>query len=164
MISSILRRLSTGFALAGGVIVLMIVLMSLVSIIGRKLFSAPVPGDIEVLEMAIAVAVAAFMPICEFTDNHIRVDLIAGLLGSLANNLLISIAHLALAVVAGILAWRTGLLAIDSYAYGSTSTQLALRLWIPQALIVPSLVLLALCAIYRSIHAVSPKTYAESKV
>lgn len=145
----VLRRLSIGFALAGGAIVLALIAMSLVSLVGRKLFAAPIPGDIELLQMLIAVAVTAFLPLCEMNDHHIRVDLVAGLFKPAFNRCLLAVSHVALAGIAALLAWRTALMAADSYSYGSTSTMLGVSLWIPQFAMVPGLVLLALNALYR---------------
>jgi TRAP-type C4-dicarboxylate transport system permease small subunit len=147
----LLRRLSVGFAVAGGVIVLTMIAMSLVSLVGRKLFSAPIPGDIELLQMLIAVAVASFLPLCEMTDSHIRVDLIAGILKPAVNGVLLGVSHAALAGMAALLTWRTALMAADSYSYGAISTMLSVPLWIPQYAMVPGLTLLALCALYRCV-------------
>jgi hypothetical protein len=38
-------------AIAGGLVFVALVVMSIVSIIGRKLISAPVPGDVELLQV-----------------------------------------------------------------------------------------------------------------
>ena len=59
------------------------------------------------------------------------------------------LAHLACCAVALLLAWRTGLQMLDSKEYGDMTTLLAIPLWIPLAMIVPSLVLLAICALVR---------------
>lgn len=155
MQDGILGRISRWFAFVGGVVILLVVLMSLVSLIGRKLFSAPIPGDIEILEMAIAVSVAAFLPLCEVNDNHIRVDLIAGFLPEAVNRFLLTVCHLLLAVAAALMCWRMALLVVNSYEYGSTSTMLAVPLWIPQGLMVPSLALLVVCALWRARQAMA---------
>ncbi|CAM5793053.1 TRAP transporter small permease [Castellaniella caeni] len=150
MLGNILRRLSVGFALIGGMAVLAIVAMSIVSLVGRKLFSAPIPGDIELLEMVVAVAVAAFLPLCEIGDNHIRVDLLAGIFPEAVNRFLLTLCHLSLAVVSAFICWRTGLLTLESYHNMETSTMLMVPLWIPQGLMLPSFALLTLCGLYRA--------------
>ena len=53
------------------------------------------------------------------------------------------------AILALLLAWRTGLQALDSREYGDVSTLLSIPLWIPLLFIVPSLLLLAMCALAR---------------
>lgn len=153
MIGNVLRRCSNALALAGGIIVLLIIAMSIISLVGRKLFSAPIPGDLEILEMSMAVAVAAFLPIVEMRDNNIRVDLIAGFLPAMANRVLLVVCHLLLAAVAGFICWRTYLLAAESYQNMETSTMLVVSLWIPQALMLPSFLLLTLAGLYQAARA-----------
>mgnify|MGYP002738836005 CR=1 FL=1 len=150
MIGTLLRRLCNAFALLGGIVMLALIAMSLVSLVGRKLFSAPILGDLEMLEMSVAVAVSLFLPLCELRDNHIRVDLLEVLLPGFINRLLLTIGHLLLAAVALFICWRGTLLAIGSYNYTDTSTMLAIPLWIPQGLMIPGFALLAACAVYRA--------------
>lgn len=69
-----IHALTKGFAIAGGVGFIVLVLMSLVSIVGRKLASTPITGDIELMQMAGAVAAAAMLPFCEMERHHLRVD------------------------------------------------------------------------------------------
>lgn len=69
-----LDRISTWWALGGGLLFCAIVVMSIVSIVGRKLFSTPIQGDMELLQMGSAIAAAAFLPLCEVYDHHIKVD------------------------------------------------------------------------------------------
>ncbi|MGG2396617.1 TRAP transporter small permease [Pseudomonas sp. SH1-B] len=146
----ILQQLSQGFALAGGLLLLGLIGMSVVSIIGRKLFATPVRGDMELIEVGAAVAIAAFLPLCELRGEHIRVDALSAWLPQPVRTGLDVLAHLLCALVAGLLAWRTWLQMLDNREYGDTTTLLALPLWLPLLLIVPSLVLLGLCALARA--------------
>src|SRR5205085_7234546 len=73
------RRLlaaSRALALAGGAIFVLLVAMSVVSIVGRKLFSMPVPGDVELLQMTAACACACFFAYCHLMDGDVRLDLL----------------------------------------------------------------------------------------
>lgn len=150
MTNTLLRRLCNAFALVGGVIMLVLIAMSLVSLVGRKLFSSPILGDLELLEMSVAVAVSLFLPLCEIRDNHIRVDLLDAFLPGIVNRILLTVGHLLLAGVGVFVCWRGTLLAMGSYSYSDTSTMLAVPLWIPQALMIPGFALLAVCALYRA--------------
>ena len=138
-----------GFALAGGMLLLLLIGMSLVSIVGRKRMSAPSRGDIELMEIGSAIAIAAFLPLCELRGAHIKVDAFTLSISSSLRRLLDTFAHLACLLVALVLAWRTGLQMFDNLEYGEVSTLLSIPLWIPLLLIVPSLMLLALCALAR---------------
>jgi hypothetical protein len=49
-------------------------LMSLTSIVGRSLFSKPILGDYELVQMMSAVAVTMALPFCQMIRGHIIVD------------------------------------------------------------------------------------------
>ena len=148
-----LEFLSQILALAGGTVFLALVAMSIVSIVGRKLFSAPIQGDVELLQMGAAIGAAAFLPYCEIRDRHIKVEVLSGWMPAGIRVFLDVVAHLALAVMAALLTWRTGLQTLDIRASGEVSTLLSVPIWMPVALLVPSFALLALNAIYRSVLA-----------
>ncbi|MEG0862338.1 MAG: TRAP transporter small permease [Pseudomonas sp.] len=138
-----------GFAMTGGVLLVGLIVMSMVSIIGRKLFSLPVRGDMELVEVGASIAIAAFLPLCELRGTHIKVDALTSWLPALARNTLDCIGHLLCCAAAWILAWRTWLQMLESREFGDSTTLLSFPLWIPLLLIVPSLVLLGLCALAR---------------
>lgn len=137
------------FALAGGLVLLALINMSLVSIIGRKLFATPIRGDIELMEIGASIAIAAFLPLCEMRGTHIKVDAMTMKLPLAAQRGLDAIAHGLCMLAALVLAWRTALQLRDNLEYGDVSTLLSIPMWIPLALIVPSLVLLALASAWR---------------
>ncbi len=69
-----LLAVSQGFAIAGGLVFVGLVVMSIVSIVGRKLASSPVPGDVEVLQMCAAFAAASFFAYCHLIGGDVKVD------------------------------------------------------------------------------------------
>lgn len=139
------------FALAGGAIMILLINVSLVSILGRKLLSSPVPGDMEIMEMGAAVAIAAFLPLCELRGLHIKADAFTMWLPAWAIHWLDALAHVLLVVAASLLAWRTGLQVMAYREYGDVSTLLSVPMWVPLTLIVPSLCLLVLSGLARAI-------------
>ncbi len=144
-----LHYTAQGFALGGGLVLIALINMSLISIIGRKLFSEPIRGDIELMEMGAAIAIAAFLPMCELRGMHIKVDAFTMKLSPCIQRTLDTLGHLLCMAAALILAWRTWLQLLDNREYGDVSTLLSVPLWIPLACIVPSLILLALCSLAR---------------
>lgn len=146
---AVLNKLALAFAMVGGLIFLALIVMSLVSLIGRKLASAPIQGDIELMQMGVAVGSAAFLPLCTLHDHHIKVDALSGWLPQAGRDLLDALAQLLLFGVASLVAWRTALAAIDTMSGGEMSPLMLIPQWIPVALLVPSLLLFALCAAYR---------------
>lgn len=144
----VLLTLSEAFALLGGVIVIALIAMSVISIIGRKLFAIVVPGDLEIMQMGTAVAVAAFLPYCQMNDDHVRVDFFTAGLPERVRALLESVAAILLSACAVLIAWRTSVAAVDSYESGETSLMVGWPVWVAIAALVPSFVLLALNGYY----------------
>ncbi|SDT20357.1 TRAP transporter small permease [Pseudomonas oryzae] len=145
-----------GFALAGGLILLLLINMSLISIIGRKLFATPIRGDIELMEIGASIAIAAFLPLCELRGTHIKVDTFTMKAPQSVQRGLDAIAHLLCLLAALLLAWRTSLQMLDNMEYGDVSTLLSIPMWIPLSMIVPSLLLLALASAWRLALCLNP--------
>lgn len=139
---------SRALAYMGGAIMILLIAMSLVSIVGRKLFSLPIPGDLEIMQMGAAVAAAMFFPYCQMTDAHVRVDFFTTRLPARFRAALDGIAALLLGGVMLLLSWRTTVAALASKQSGDSSVMLGLPQWIAEALIVPSLVVFALTGLY----------------
>jgi TRAP-type C4-dicarboxylate transport system permease small subunit len=145
-----LAWLTKAFAVAGGLGFIMLVLMSLVSIIGRKLAAAPIPGDIEIMQLGGAVAAAAMLPFCEMERHHLRVDFFTAKLPVLSRHRLDAVSHLLLAVVAGVIAWRTAAGAMSLKEAGESSMMLMWPVWTVVAALVPSFALLAVAGLYNA--------------
>ncbi len=140
------------FAIAGGIGFIALVAMSIISIVGRKLAAAPVPGDIEIMQMGTAVAAAAMLAFCEMEHHHLRVDFFTTGLSVAARHRLDALSHLLLALVAAAVAWRTGVGAASLKEAGEASMLLLWPVWTVVAAMVPSFVLLALAGFYNAVH------------
>ena len=149
-IGRLLDRVATGFTMLGGLTFCVLIVMSIVSIVGRKLFSAPVQGDVELMQMGAAVGAAAFLPLCELYDHNVKVDALTGWMSDRSRAVLDTAAHGLLTIAAVLITWRTSLAAVDGHSSGEVSTLLTVPMWQPVALLVPSFALLALCGLYRS--------------
>lgn len=148
-VARVLHRAASWLAMAGGFVFCALIVMSIFSIVGRKLFSSPVQGDVELMQMGAAVGAAAFLPLCELHDNHIKVDALTSWMGGPARAALDTVAHLMLTVAAAAITWRTGMAVQDAMSYGEVTTLLSVPVWQPVALLVPSFALLTLCGLYR---------------
>ena len=144
-----LDRVVTWWALGGGLVFCALVLMSLVSIVGRKLFATPIQGDMELMQMGSAIAAAAFLPLCEVYDHHIKVDAFTNRLSTRARGWLDVLGHGLLALTGALLVWRTTLYAMSAKESFEVSALLLVPLWWPVALLVPSFALLTLAALAR---------------
>ncbi len=137
-------------AISGGVLFIALIVMSLVSIIGRKLGFGSVNGDIELMQAGTAVAATAFLPYCTLLGEHIKVDFFTENMRDSLKRPIDGVAEALFALVSCVLAWRTVLSAIATHESQEVTTLVSLPLWIPTALLVPGLVLMAVCAAYRA--------------
>ena len=147
-----LLKLSRGLALTGGLIFVGLVMMSLVSVVGRKLFSFAVPGDVEVLQMCAAFAVSCFFAYCHLIHGDIKVDFFTHNMAPNKVAFLDAIGSLTVGLFGALIAWRTAAGAMALREVGETSAILSWPVWIPQALMVPAFVLLAVAGFYMCAH------------
>ncbi|HTN66612.1 MAG TPA: TRAP transporter small permease [Burkholderiaceae bacterium] len=143
-------------AMAGGLLFVALVAMSLVSIIGRKLGFGSVNGDIELMQAGSAVAATAFLPYCTLLGEHIKVDFFTENMRDSLKRKIDGVAEFLLAAVMALLVWRTTLAAISAHESQEVTALVSLPLWIPTALLVPSLALMAVCALYRAYASFHP--------
>lgn len=72
-------RLSRWSALVGGAALVALMLMVVASVTGRALIGVglgPVPGDFELVEVGVGIAVFFFLPWCHLSGGHATVDLL----------------------------------------------------------------------------------------
>lgn len=147
-----LLALSKFAAVSGGLVFVALVAMSIVSIVGRKLASAPVPGDVEVLQMAAAFACAAFFAFCHLTHCDVKVDFFTAKLSPASVHRLDAFGSLLFGLVGALLTWRSAVGAWGVRASEETSMILGWPVWIAQALMVPGLALMAAAGFYMVGH------------
>jgi TRAP-type mannitol/chloroaromatic compound transport system permease small subunit len=143
-----LFTLSKYVAIAGGLVFVAIVAMEIVSIVGRKLFSWTVPGDVELLQMGAAFASAAFFAYCHMARGDVKVDFFTAHLAPRKVAFLDAFGSLLVGLFGALIAWRTAAGALSIREVGETSAILGWPVWVAQALMVPSFALLAIAGLY----------------
>ncbi|HWI84478.1 TRAP transporter small permease [Ramlibacter sp.] len=135
-------------AVLGALVFTALVAMSIVSITGRKLWSAPVPGDVELLQMCSAFAASVFFAYCHLNGGDVKVDFFTDRLPAPLVHGLDAIGSLLVGLFGFLLAWRTGAGAWMVGQAGETSMIIGVPLWIGQALMVPGFLLLGVAGCY----------------
>jgi len=135
-------------AIAGGLVFVALVLMSIVSITGRKLFAWPVPGDVEVLQMCAAFASSCFFAYCHMTNGDVKVDFFTHNMKPAKVAWMDAFGALLVGLFGTLIAWRTAVGALGVKEVGETSAILGWPVWIAQALMVPGFFLLACAGFY----------------
>ena len=144
----ILQLISRYFAIFGGFVLLIVALISIFSIFGRVVFSSPILGDFELVEIGCAVAIGSFLPLCHLKEGNVIVDFITAKLSKSKINFLDSISSLIFGLVALFFTSRMILGAKDMYVYQEETMLLAFPIWIPFIPVIASFFLLTLCCFY----------------
>ena len=135
-------------AILGGLVFVAIVAMSIVSIVGRKLLAMPVPGDVEMLQMAAAFASASFFAYCHLNGGDVKVDFFTARASAATVHRLDALGSLLVGTFGALITWRAGAGAMAIRSAGETSMILGWPVWIAQALMLPGFLLLALAGFY----------------
>jgi TRAP-type C4-dicarboxylate transport system permease small subunit len=134
-------------ALAGGAMLVAILILVVVSVVGRKILAMPVPGDVELTSFAAAIATAWFFPWCHIVAGDVKVDFFTNRWSPRTIAFLEAIGSLLIAVLALVIAWRTVVAAFSIHEAQEISAILAVPTWISYAGMVPGFALLALVAL-----------------
>ena len=141
-----LRRLTLWFALAGAVVALGVGLMTTVSVVGRAFFRTPIPGDVEMTQMGIALAIALGLPWCQLHGGNIIVDFFTQKLSDRKQRLLDAVGCMFLVAMYFVLAWRTGVGAVAVREAQETTMIVGLPMWWAYASLAPGLALAGVLA------------------
>lgn len=144
-----LEHLTRFLALVGGVLLLVSVVLSIVSISGRYAFSLPVPGDYELVELICAVAVFLFFPYTHSIGGNLTAEFFTSGLPGRWRAALDAVHDLIFALLAALLAWRLGHGMMDKINNGDSSILLQIPLWWPYTVAVACLWLLCLVSLWR---------------
>jgi TRAP-type C4-dicarboxylate transport system permease small subunit len=127
--TTLIERLSGAVAVTGGALSLAVALLVVVSVVGRRFFNAPIPGDFELVQMATAIAVFSFLPYCQARRGNIVVDTFTTRLPPRVNAVIDAFWDL---VYAGMMGLMTACLAVgtlDHIRNGQTTMVLQFPIW-----------------------------------
>ena len=147
-----LTALARTMALAGGLVFVAILILVVLSVVGRKILAVPVPGDVELTSITAAVASAWFFPWCFAVSGNVKVDFFTNRWSRRAIAALESVGALLIALLAITISWRTSVAVMSIHDTGEISAILGIPTWISYAGMVPGFVLLGLLAIDRLIQ------------
>ena len=146
----LLRRVALWFALAGGLIAGIVALNTVVSVVARATIARPVPGDIELTQFGIALAISLCLPWCQLHRANIIVDFFTQKMAPRRRLLLDAFGALLLAAMCALLSWRTAVGALAVQEAGETSMIIGLPMWWTYASLAPGLALTALVALVQA--------------
>jgi TRAP-type C4-dicarboxylate transport system permease small subunit len=122
----LLERLARALAIAGGTLMLATALMVFASVLGRWIFRTGIKGDFEMVQIATAVAVFSFLPLCQWRRGNVFVDTFTLRTPAWFNSKLDALWDIVYAAFAALIAWRLALGAFDSISSRTSSMVLAI--------------------------------------
>lgn len=136
----------TGWAILGGIVLLAIVVINVISVIGGVVW-VPFPGDFELTEIGVAVAAFSFLPFCQLTDANVTADIFTAGAKPRTISFFKALASVVALLFSLLMLWRMyeGLLNQKDYNY--TTAILQVPLWWGFVPILISLALLAVASL-----------------
>jgi TRAP-type C4-dicarboxylate transport system permease small subunit len=117
----------------------------------RALFNSPINGDVEIMQMGIALAISLCLPWCQLRGANIIVDFFTQRISERKRALLDGVGCLLLVAMYCMLAWRTGAGAIAVKDAGETSMIISLPMWWAYAALAPGLAIAACVALAQAV-------------
>jgi TRAP-type C4-dicarboxylate transport system permease small subunit len=140
------RRIIEGWALMGGLFLVVIALMNTWSVISLAVLGFPVPGDFEMVQMGVAVVAFSFLPYCQLKGANVTADIFTAGASKVTVAVFTLLAALVAAFFSVILLWKMSNGMVSYLRYKELTTILNIPVWIAYPPILVSLVLLVLAA------------------
>jgi TRAP-type C4-dicarboxylate transport system permease small subunit len=149
---SLLVPLARRFALAGGLVASGVAATTVLSIAGRAVASVPVPGDVELVQMGVALCISLCLPWCQLQGANILVDFFTQGLSGRTVGVLDGVGALLLALMCALLSVRAAAGAASVSAAGEQTMILGLPMWWAYAMLAPGLALTALIGLWQGVR------------
>jgi len=143
-LAGLAHRFVEWWALAGGMVLLGVALMTAWSAASSWVFGKPLPGDFELTEIFVAVAIFAFLPYCQLANANVTADLFTSRAGPRAIAGLTLLSSVLALAIAMLLTWRTWAGLLDYRRYVETTAILKIPIWTAYVPALASLGLLVL--------------------
>lgn len=127
-----LEWLARALAILGGLVLVAITLLTVVSITGRAFVRqglGPIPGDFELVEAMTAFAVFSFLPWCQLRRAHATVDVFTSFFPDSVNRIIDLVTEILMTLVISLIAWRLWYGMMDKIRYNETTFILQFPVW-----------------------------------
>lgn len=146
------RPLALGFALLGGAVGAGLALLTVVSVVGRAVASTPVQGDVELVQMSVAVCISLCLPWCQLHGGNIIVDFFTQRMPERGSHALDGIGALLLALMCALLSARAVAGAVSVHGAGEQTMILGLPMWWAYGMLAPGLAHTAAIGLWQGVR------------
>ena len=150
-VTALLGRMALAFAWLGAAVALATGVMTVARVAGRAVLRSPVPGDVELTQFGVALAISLSLPWCQLRGANIIVDFFTQRLPARRLQVLDAVGALLVAAFCAVLAWRTSVGALAVREAHETSMILSLPMWWVYASLAPGLALAACVALAQAV-------------
>ena len=147
---NVFRPLTWWFAVAGSAIALAVGVMPAVSVVGRAFFKSSIQGDIELIQIGIALSISLCIPWCQLRGANIIVDFFTQNLSTKKQGFLDAVGAALIGLMCLLLAWRTGVGAVAVRHAQESLMSIGLPMWWAYASLAPGLALGGLVALVQA--------------
>ena len=154
--------LARSIAIAGGLVLSVVVVIVVVSVVGRALIPlglSAVPGDFEIVQFAVLFAIFSALPLTQYLRGHADVSVLVDHFPVRAVAVIEFIMDALMLVATGFILWRFGAGMLDKYTNREMTFILHIPLWWTYAAgmvgAVTMLIVSAYCAVRSFVNAIS---------
>lgn len=138
----------------GGLLLVVIVLMTAYSAASGFFFNKPLAGDFEIVQFGVAIAVFCFLPLAQMARANVIVDIFTMRASARARAAMDLLGAVVAAAFAVLLLWRMSGGMIDYYQHSEYTPIIGIPLWTAFPPILVSLFLLLIAALFSAAEAV----------
>jgi TRAP-type C4-dicarboxylate transport system permease small subunit len=112
------QRADAVLGVASSIILMILMLLTVVDVVSRYLFNAPLRGAFEITELMLLVLIFAGLPLVSHADEHVTMDFIDRILGRRPLDIVVRLVHLGTAAAMFLLTWLMWDKAVRIGGYG----------------------------------------------
>lgn len=104
-------------------------LLTFADVMGRYLFSAPLPATYEVVSLMMPAIIFCALPLTVLNENHVTVDLLDDIIPRPMARVQAVFVHLFSTAALGLIAWRLVIKSMSQFEYEEITDELFLPMW-----------------------------------
>jgi TRAP-type C4-dicarboxylate transport system permease small subunit len=120
----VLSPVTKFFSKIGSGILVVMVIITVADVIGRRFLNLPVKGSYELGEMLLVIVVFFNLPYTEIQDGNVSIDILFIRFGQRTQRIIQSLMYILFLVISILFAWQLFVLAFDEWSEGFITTVL----------------------------------------
>nr|WP_295886599.1 TRAP transporter small permease [uncultured Devosia sp.] len=143
--------LATGIAIAGGVALIVVTIITAASVVGRALIPIglrPVPGDVEIVQFGVLFAIFCSMPLTQYLRGHADVALLTDAFAPRVAAIIELVMDAIMLVATAFIVWRFAVGMLDKFGNKEMTFILHVPVWLTYAVAMVGAIGMLLVSLY----------------